>query len=197
MDVESDSQAVSSHQATTRNYVKFYPKWKRNNFLSNKEGREVGEHRDYVMIICPGQPKSEVHREVREEDKREYRTEWEAYKAGKEQRISGTPVELLPGLDKSRADSLKAIYIYTIEQLADVSESAKHAMGMGANDLVNRAKAYLQKNSAEVVALRQELASRDQAISALNARLAALEAVPEKRKPGRPRKAEHSHVPPQ
>lgn len=187
MDVESDSVAVSSHQATARNYVKFYPKWVRNNFLSKQEGKEVGDHRDYLMIICPGQPKSEVHREVRDSDKREYRTEWEAYKEGKEQRISGTPVELLPGLDKARADSLKSIYIYTIEQLADVTESAKHAMGMGANDLVNRAKAYLSKNSAEVAQLRQELADKDKALAQLSARLAALEAAPKR---GRPRKVQ-------
>lgn len=193
MDVESDQQALASHQATTRNYVKFYPKWKKNNFLSNKEGKEIGEYRDYVMIICPGQPKSEVHREVRDEDKREYRGEWTAYKEGKEQRISGTPVELLPGLEQSRADSLKAIYIYTIEQLADVSESAKHAMGMGANELVNRAKGYLQKNSAEVAALKQENTELRKIVETMQAQIAALGAP---RKLGRPRK-QPSPVPPQ
>lgn len=193
MDVESDQQALASHQATARNYVKFYPKWKRNNFLSNKEGKEIGEYRDYVMIICPGQPKSEVHREVRDEDKREYRSEWTAYKEGKEQRISGTPVELLPGLEQSRADSLKAIYIYTIEQLADVSESAKHAMGMGANDLVNRAKGYLQKNSAEVASLKQENTELRKIVETMQAQISALGAP---RKPGRPRK-QPSPVPPQ
>lgn len=185
MDVESDSQTVAAHQATSRNYVKFYPKWKRFNKRSEEEGKEIGEYRDYVMIVCPGQPKSEVHREVQERDKRDYPNEWKSYKDGKEHRISGTPVELLPGLDKSRADSLKTIYIYTIEQLAEASEPAKHAIGMGANDLVNRAKAYLSKNSAEVSALRQELQEKDKTLSELSARLAALEA---KRKPGRPRK---------
>jgi hypothetical protein len=193
MDVESDQQALASHQATARNYVKFYPKWVRNNFQSKQEGKEVGEYRDYVMIICPGQPKSEVHREVRDSDKREYRNEWAAYKEGKEQRISGTPVELLPGLDKSRADSLKTIYIYTIEQLAEVSESAKHAMGMGANDLVNRAKGYLQKNSAEVAALKQENTELRKTLEVMQAQIAALGAP---RKPGRPRK-QPSPVPPQ
>lgn len=190
MDVESDAQTVASHQAAARNYVKFYPKWKRFNKRSEEEGKEVGEYRDYIMIVCPGQPKSEVQREVQEKDKRDYQTEWKAYKEGKEHRISGTPVDLLPGLEKSRADSLKTIYIYTIEQLADASEPAKHAIGMGANDLVNRAKGYLSKNSAEVAQLRQELAERDKALAELSARLAALESAP--RKPGRPRKVQPS-----
>lgn len=194
MDVDSDSQALASHQATARNYVKFYPKWVRNNFLSKQEGKEMGEYRDFVMIICPGQPKSEVHREVREQDKKEYRGEWDAYKDGKEQRLSGTPVELLPGLDKGRADSLKAIYVYTIEQLAEASEPACRAIGMGANELVQKAQAYLQKNSTEVMALRQELAKKDEALASLTARIAALEApaIPVRRK-----KAAPSPVPPQ
>lgn len=193
MDVESDSVAVASHQAAARNYVKFYSKWKRFNKKSEEEKREVGEYRDYIMIVCPGQPKSEVHREVQEADKRDYRSEWNAYKDGKEHRVSGTPVELLPSLDKSRADSLKTIYIYTIEQLADASEPAKHAIGMGANELVNKAKAYLQKNSAEVSMLRQELAEKDKAIAALAARLSAIENQP-KKKPGRPRKTQEQHA---
>jgi hypothetical protein len=188
MDVESDSQTVASHQATSRNYVKFYPKWKRFNKRSEEEGREIGEYRDYVMIVCPGQPKSEVHREVQEKDKREYSSEWKAYKENKEQRINGTPVEILPGLEKSRADSLKTVYIYTIEQLADASEPAKHAIGMGANDLVNRAKAYLQKNNAAVVGLQQENEVLKKTLEMMQAQIAELQANAEKKKPGRPKK---------
>ena len=42
-----------------------------------------------------------------------------SYQEGREQRISGTPLELLPGLARERVDSLKAVYIHTIEQLAN------------------------------------------------------------------------------
>jgi hypothetical protein len=194
MDVEQDSAALASHQATSRNYVKFYPKWVRNNFLSKQEGKEIGEYRDYLMVICPGQPKSEVHREVKEQDKREYRGEWDAYKAGKEQRISGTPIELLPGLDKGRADSLKTVYIYTIEQLAEASEPAMRAIGMGAMELVNRAKAYMQKNTAEVSSLKAENNELRGMIETLRAQVQALAAP---RKGGRPRKSQPSPVQPQ
>lgn len=188
VDVDTDSAALSSHQATARNFVKFYPKWVRNNFQSKKEGKEVGEYRDFVMIICPGQPKSELHREVQDKDKREYPNEWLAYKEGREQRITGTPVELLPGLDTGRADSLKAIYVYTIEQLAEATEPAKHMIGMGANDLVQKAKAYLAKNTAEVQSLKQALAEKDALIAEqgrqlqdLASRITALESAPRKR----------------
>ena len=186
MDVESDSAFVQSHQSpVAKNYAKFYPRWVRNNFLSEKEGKEVGAYKDFVMIICPGQPKSEVHREVREDDKRLYAEEWASYKAGKEQRLSGIPVDLLPGLDKSRADSLKAIYIYTIEQLAELSDIAKQKVGMGANDLVNRAKAYIANKTAGQVQLEAKIAELEKR---LNEVIAENEQLKQKKKPGRPRK---------
>lgn len=192
-DLMSDGALLQTHQATAKNYAKFYPKWVRNNFLSEKEGAEVGKHEDFVMIICPGQPKSEFHSKATEDHKREHPQEWAAYIAGKEQRLSGTPIDLLPGLERGRADSLKAIYIHSIEQLAEANETAKHNIGMGAGDLVQRAKAYLQKNSAEVAALKEQLAQKDvqlqeqQAqIAALSERMAALES-PQPGKPRRPR----------
>ena len=186
MDVDSD--ASFTNQSTSRNYVKFYPKWVRNNFKSEQEGKEVGDYRDFVLIICPGQPKSEVHREVRERDRQDYAQEWAAYKAGKEQRLSGTPVELLPGLEASRADSLKTLYIHTIEQLAELSQPAMQRVGMGAVELVQKAKAYLSKNSTEVVALKTELAKRDETIAEMQRQLAELSAAIQPRKPGRPKK---------
>jgi hypothetical protein len=185
MDVESDAGAWQAHEKVARNYVKFYPKWTRNNFQSEAQKTEVGEYRDFILIICPGQPKSEVRREVQDKDKQEYAPEWAAYKAGKEQRLTGTPVELLPGLDAGRADSMKAIYIHSIEQLAEASEPAMRSIGMGALELKNRAIAFLQKNSTEVLGLKQALSQRDEVIAALEQRIVALESKP---KIGRPRK---------
>lgn len=198
MDVENDSAVWQAHQTQAKNYAKFYPKWKRNNFESEKQGREVGELKDYVMIICPGQPKSEVHQEVKAEHQAEYPAEWAAYKAGKEQRINGTPIELLPGLETSRADSMKALYVHTIEQLAEASEPALRAIGMGALELQQRAKAFMQKNSTEAVQLREQLAAKDEQIADLQTGLQQLkEQLQEltaqlltKKKPGRPRKVE-------
>lgn len=194
MDVESDAMFVQGYASQpARNYVKFHPKWVRNNFLSKQEGKEVGEYRDYIIIIAPGLPNSEMDREVQEKDKQEYREEWRAYQEGREHRISGTPLELLPGMPKQRADSLKAIYIYTIEQLAELSEPGMHKVGMGAVELKNKAQAFLQKNSAEVAGLKAALAQRDETIkaqqqqlAALDERLKALEVKPARR--GRPPK---------
>lgn len=179
---DPDADSGFTNQKDARNYARFYTKWKRNNFLSEKEGAEVGENRDYVMIICPGQPKTEVHREATDLDKRMHPQEWNDYKEGREQRIAGTPIEVLPGLPQGQADALKAMYIYTIEQMANLSDMGIQKVGMGGNELRLKCKAYLEKNTAEVTKLKSELAERDAQIAALMARMDALE-VPAKRGP--------------
>lgn len=205
--VDSDSgyQSIARGQAS-KNYAKFYPKSLKNNFKSEQEGKDVYETQDFVMIICPGQPKSEVHEKVKDSHKREFPEQWAAYSAGKEQRISGTPIELLPGLPEGRADLYKSFYVHSIEQLAELSDPAKQKIGMGTTEDQNRAKAFLSKNTAEVVVLRQQLAARE-AEAAKQAQTIAQQAemvqglqsgmeemrqqiaeLSAKRKPGRPRK---------
>lgn len=152
---ENDSDFTNAKEA--RNYVKFYRQWVRNNFKSNQEGREVGENQDFVLIICPGQPKSEVRRKANDNDKQQYRNEWRAYEEGKECQMTGTPIEMLPGLPHGMADSLKAFYIYTIEQMASLPDISLQKIGMGGNAIRQNAQAYLNKSSAESTALKAEI----------------------------------------
>lgn len=163
MDVESDS-AFSANAKEARNYVKFYRQWVRNNFKSKEQGIEVGDHQDFIIIICPGQPKSEVRRKATDTDKSQYRQEWAAYQEGKEYQMSGTPIEMLPGLASGMADALKAIYIYTIEQMAELSDLSLQKVGMGGNDIRQRCQAYLSKNNAQVASLQSQL---DAALAAI------------------------------
>lgn len=157
MDMDNDS-AFQVNAKEARNYVKFYRQWVRNNFKSKAEGREIGENQDFIIIICPGQPKSEVRRKATESDKQQYYREWQAYSEGKEHQMSGTPIEMLPGLANGMADGLKALYIYTIEQMAELSDLALQKVGMGGNDIRQRCKAYLSKNSTEVAELKAQIA---------------------------------------
>lgn len=171
-DPDSDS-AFSAQQKEGRNYVKFYRQWVRNNFKSKAEGREIGDEQDFIIIVSPGQPKSEVRRKATDADKMAYGQEWSAYEQGKEMQISGTPIELLPGLAHGMADALKAIYIYTIEQMAGLPDIALQRVGMGGNDIRKRAKEYISKGSAEVGELRRQLDEAQAAISELRAQLGA------------------------
>lgn len=166
-DPDSDSAFTHNQQAPSKNYVKFYRQWVRNNFKSKAEGREVGEEQDFVMIISPGQAKTEVRRKATDADKLTYAQEFAAYQAGKEQQIAGTPIELLPGLPNGMADALKAQYIFTIEQMADLSDIGMQKVGMGGNEIRQKAKAYMAGGSTELAALRSELAEARRIIAEL------------------------------
>ena len=184
-DPDNDTAFAEGHKKEGRNYVKFYRQWVRNNFKSKEEGREVGSEQDFVMIICPGQPKTEVRRKASEQDKMQYAQEWSAYQQGKENQIAGTPIELLPGLAHGMADALKAIYIYSIEQMAGLPDLSLQKVGMGGADIRERARAYLNKTSAETTALRQQLAEMQAEMEAMREQMAAAQSAPEPKPRGR------------
>lgn len=170
LDPDNDS-AFTQTGREPRNYVKFYRQWVRNNFKSKEQGIEVGEHQDFIMIVSPGQTKTEVRRKASDADKHQYAQEFAAYEAGKEMQMSGTPIELLPGLASGMADALKAQYIYTIEQMATVSDMAMQKIGMGAGEIRTRAKNYLAGGSAELAALKAQLADATKLIEEMRAKM--------------------------
>ena len=184
MDVENDStftSALNPNAGVPKNYGRFYRKWIRNNYQSAAEGREIGEYVDYVMIVSPGQMKSEVHRKATPADKAQFREEWAAYEAGREQVSSGTPIELLPGMDASRAAPFKLHYVLTIEQLADLSDLAAQKTGSGSLEWRERAKKYLDSRGADKRALEtahDRIAELERQLGEVQAQLAQVLAPP-------------------
>lgn len=196
-------------QTTSKNYGAFYREWIRNNFKSKAEGREVGEYHDFILIISPGQTKTEVRTKVTEEHKKEFPEQWKAYQEGKEQISTGTPIEMLPGLERNRALSLKAMYIMTIEQMAQCSDIGLQKVGMGSRELKDRAIKYLEgtkgaeallaKAYSTVAQLQAENMEMKRQYDEVLTRLAVLEAPkPEKKArgwpKGKPRKSQVAHA---
>ena len=183
LDPDSDSTFTQTGKEP-RNYVKFYRQWVRNNFKSKEQGIEVGEHQDFILIISPGQTKTEVRRKANEADKHQYAQEFSAYTQGKEMQMSGTPIELMPGLASGMADALKAQYIYTIEQMATLSDAAMQRVGMGAGEIRKRAQDYLAGGNAEIAALKAELAEARRLLSEMREMQSAMQAPKQRgRKP--------------
>lgn len=177
INVENDADFVNSYkQGEARNHVCFYKKWVRNNFKSQQEGREIGEEQDYILIFSPGQAKTEVRRKATDADKEFYFGEWSAYEAGKVSQVQGTPIEMLPGLPNGMADMLKSLYICTIEQMAGLADIALQKIGMGGNDLREKARAYLNGQTREAAALKEQLEAANIKIKTLETANAALQA---------------------
>lgn len=160
---------------------------------SQDEGREIYEDREFIQIQIKGQDKQVVVEEVKPEHKRKFPIAYHLFQQGKPAPVVGTPIEQLPGVGPSMAHNLKAINLRTIEDVANVTdENALSAMGMGARDLVTRAKAFIAKAAPKTVALEEEnkalksqLAGMEESVRALQEQMAALMA---KKKGGRPKK---------
>lgn len=131
--------------------------------------------------------KDTVKLEVTDVEKRRWPTQYAAFKAGREQAMSGTPIEHLYPVNPEIATELKRFNIHTIEGLAEAPDSSGSIVPF-LTDRKRQASEWLAKNrkAGGFDELSQENA-------ALKARLEALEAlVGEKRGPGRPKKVQEA-----
>ncbi len=169
MGIETDFEMMEGFKQTQSknnpNYCTFY-----NHTVDGPNGTFIDKV--YVLIISPGQSKTEMRRPMQEQDKIEYPAQWKAFQEGKDMPLNGTPIDMLPGLTGSRVAALKLINIRTIEGLAEVAEIYLKDVGMDANTLKQRAKDYLQKNTKEVSELKVENQSLKDRLAELEAKFA-------------------------
>lgn len=84
-------------------------------------------------------------------------------------------LQLLPGMTPSRIKELHAVHVRTIEQLAAVPDQNLRNLGHDAHTLRNKAAGFLQKNTAEVQALRAQNATLSKSVTALQRQLLDLQ----------------------
>lgn len=102
-----------------------------------------------------------------------YRDQYRAFKANEAPSVKGTPLSEAPFLTEGKRRTLKALEIYTIEQLSAVNPGS---LGMGGVEMVEQAKAYLANaaGSADVTRMASEHAAMKAELEQLRAeRLAA------------------------
>ena len=181
---------ASAHTSPeTVNRACFYHHPVLNKNKTKAEGREIYEDKTYILILCPGQSKQETRRPATDLDRMNYPTAWRAFCEGKAEPLVGTPIEHLPGVTPARCKELHAVHVRTVEQLANVPDQNLPALGMGGMVLKQQAQAFIQKNSSEVAALKNQLAEAMRKIDELMAKQGS--DLPKPR--GRPRK-EATHV---
>lgn len=207
MGIESDDKNADSRLA-----VRFESKPRKNEFLSEKEGRPIFEDVDYITIYVPGDSTLTVVAEVREDHKQRFPLQWAHYqnKHSDDPRNIGTPISQWPLVTPAMAEELRAIKFYTVESIAAASDIQLQNIGMraGMNPLVFRTRAqnYLKvaadesaihRNDQELAKLREENASikaeTDAKLAAMQEQMAQLlAAVSEKSEPKvvKPRKVQ-------
>lgn len=186
--------------------LRFFYDSAKNEQASISLGRAIFDTALYVDIITPGQnastPRFEIERVFSEQSrealgmtidkKRSYKyaelAEFvERFKRDEHQAdLGGTPLREWPRIDRGLQATLAAVNIYTVEALAELSDTNLAYLGMGARELRENAKQWLaaagkgsdtSKLVAENVDLKQENERIRAELVALNAAMEAQKAA--------------------
>lgn len=159
-------------------YVLFYVDAVPNTQKSDDAGRLICEQKDFVMIMVPGDKHSIIRRPVQPRDIQRFQERYRAFKAGQAQEtVSGTPLHMVPWLDKAQIMELKYLGCHTLENLAGMPDSTAQKF-MQLQKLKQQAKDAIQaaKDAAPLLTLRSEIDKKDQELSVLNTAQAELKA---------------------
>lgn len=169
----------------------FYPRAVQNKRKSDEEGRAVFDEIDYVKILVPGDNKNVIDRKVRDEDKRRWPSQWKRYIEKRDPEVSGTPLKEWAYLSTSRVAELESLNIFSVQQLATISDDNLPRLGPGARDLVKRARHFLEGDDSAVKELRADNQALKDKIQELEGQLETANRELQKqtkRGPGRPKK---------
>lgn len=163
MNFEDNQQS----EADKRLLVAFYREPLKNETKSIEAGRPIFDEFDLIKIITPGSRDSFVGDATFEYQQR-FPHQWSRYKAGRDQGVSGTPLNQLPWMSLAQIAEFNAVGCRTIEQLVGMADSLSQKF-MGHHAIKQRAQTYLDaaKGQAPMLKLESELEKRDQQIAEL------------------------------
>lgn len=166
-------------------------------FESEKMGRAIYKSCAFLSIIYPGDKTKKTYRPATDEDKRRFPLQWAAYEKGEQAIENGTPITQWVYLSKSQALELKHLGFWTVELLANASDTQISGL-LGGHLLRTQAKTYIDQavdNSSltKLVSENEGLKHANdvllQQVSALEKRMATVEESSGQKKPGRPAKS--------
>ena len=120
--------------------VFFHSKQVQNNFKTMTEKRPIFEEKIFLKKLVPGDSTLVVDRPMREQDIDDFPVEWARFEQKKEQKVSGTPIEVWSAISDTQKAEFKALNIFTIDQFAQLADSVGNKI-MGFNDLRDKARA--------------------------------------------------------
>lgn len=154
---------------------------------SEKAGRPIFRDMPHIRKIVPGDNTNIVEVVAKDFHKQQFPKQWEAFERSMAQGHEGTPLEQWPQVTRAQVKEAKYFEVHTVEQMAQLSDAHCQKLGMGFQDLRNKAKAYLEAaaGTANQTAQAAENQRLREEMEALRAQFAEMS---EKRSAGRPRK---------
>lgn len=149
------------------------------------------EHqKPFARITIPGDKTTVIDRLVKDSDKDRWPRQWEAFERGAEQiSAGGTPLEMWPVINKARLTGLHAMNVWTVEQIANMTDGNLAKIGMDGRKLQQKARELIKDKGApqRVDELEAQNRTMQEQLAEVQKQLAELS---QKRKPGRPKKVQ-------
>lgn len=161
----------------------FEDEFVKNEYRSETEGKPAYDHMICISLEYPGNNLNTYKYRFFPHDTghnnqwiHRFPRQWEAFKAQKEQIPDGTPIEMWPPLDKKRVFELKGIKIFTVEQLAALTDATGPNIGLDWRKMRDQANAFLKPEVSQVMIskLTREKEDQEARIRALEAQLSGL-----------------------
>lgn len=164
-------------ESDPRHFACFVAHQVHNEIKSKQEGRPIFETRPYFRLERAGE-RDVLMREATDEDKRQHPEAWRAYEEKRQQRPSGTPLAVLFPAHPEIVATLEFFKVYTVEQLAKISDTNMQTIGLGGREWHNKAVEFLKaaEGAQGFHALKREIEGLQATITKQTAQIAAMEA---------------------
>ena len=140
--------------ATTGSDANLYVEFRMESVVDHAKSRELGRtvHHDvpFTTIMFPGDKTKKIDRPTKLENDQDgpsdcvrWPNQWKAFQDQEKQAPDGLAIEEWQPLSKSEAKDLKALGIYTVEQLAALPDTALE--WLGAREMRSKAQAWIEK----------------------------------------------------
>lgn len=129
-------------------FVRFYMGSKIDKPASVEAGRTMFTNVPYVEIIAPGGKGNIVDRPATPEDKQRFADHFARFEKNAEAVLQGTPLALWPQVGPAEVKELEYFNVYTVEQLAGMSDTAAQNF-MGGNDLKAKAQKFIDATAQD------------------------------------------------
>ncbi len=175
-------ELFTPHKADALLVVKFYHDAVQNKFKSYEQGRPVFDDIEMCEINLPADRARSVIAPAHAGWRKfgtttityaeRFKDHYARFKANEGPVVEGTPLTEAPFLSMADKASLKALQVYTIEQLASLTGQALKNIGNGGLIKQQAAQAYLSRASgtADVVKMRVEIEDLQRQLAAAQAK---------------------------
>ena len=142
---------------------------------SKQESRPIYDGQIVLFVRQPGE-RDEPSILAHEGHQYEFPVAWAAFQAGQKVDVNGTPLAVLFPDSAHIVAHMRGLHIFTVEQLAAVSENGAGRIGMGARCYIERAQKFLDaaERAAPMQHVETELRARDEEIALLKEQVAML-----------------------